>query len=132
MKKILILAAVVFLSANAFGQIVDSVLQNQSNLMVSLRAPLKMQPVTPNHTSLYSGSKQYINSSTHSDATILKNVVWSGVTGTVLGLSLVLTESNNGYRPKPREAIMFSTIGAGAGIVVGLISGIVSKSRQRK
>jgi hypothetical protein len=61
--------------------------------------------------------------------TFLGSILWGGLAGAGLGASAVLVDAYPGYHPKSKDVLTFSALGAGAGVVVGLITGIVRAAK---
>lgn len=63
---------------------------------------------------------------------ILESTLWGGLSGAAFGATLVLSDVNVGYRPKSKDVLTFSVLGAGAGLAVGFVTGMIRAAKQKK
>ena len=132
MKKILSITAFVLLAVDAFSQFVDrsDAIQAVRRDTFSLHHTddVLLQNTTFSNTHVLYPVSEYGTPS----RTVVGSMLWGGIAGTAFGATIVLSDANTGYRPKSSDVLTFAALGAGAGIVVGFVTGIIKAAKRKK
>lgn len=136
MKKITGTVLFIFLSTAVFSQFLvpvayransGAITQTENNFLKTNR----LKAYQSNSTFSKPHAAFAVGRDKKADHIVLKNTLWGGLAGMALGASVSLAGGRNN-RLKFHDAVIVSAVYAAGGLVVGLVTGLVKKAKQKK